>query len=182
MIPRLQTMLWHHNTRVNSHQRWKQMQFRVCFHLWCEQATTMNVTKLEVSWNSWVASSASYIRNLFDFISTYRDVQSPSSCMFLRILLSVPTYVFDSKQILSHYMYKCQKRQYLNAKIYQILLTWWLLLATSLVLGPLKIESIWNDRSTCSLTANCQPHFYFVLWRKKSNALMGLHLSKYFLI
>ena len=33
---RLQTMLWHYNTRVNSHQRWKQTRFRVCFHLWCE--------------------------------------------------------------------------------------------------------------------------------------------------
>ena len=33
---RLQTMLWHHNVRVNSHQRWKQTRFRVCFHLWCE--------------------------------------------------------------------------------------------------------------------------------------------------
>ena len=30
---RLQTMLWHHNARVNSHQRWKQMRFRICFHL-----------------------------------------------------------------------------------------------------------------------------------------------------
>ena len=32
---RLQTMLWHHNARVNSHQRWKQTRNRVCFHLWC---------------------------------------------------------------------------------------------------------------------------------------------------
>ena len=30
MITRLQTMLWHHNTRVNSHQRWKQMLFCIC--------------------------------------------------------------------------------------------------------------------------------------------------------
>ena len=36
MTKRLQTMLWHHNARVNSHQRWKQTRFRVCFHLWCE--------------------------------------------------------------------------------------------------------------------------------------------------
>ena len=36
MKERLQTMLWHHNTRVNSHQRWKQTRNRVCFHLWCE--------------------------------------------------------------------------------------------------------------------------------------------------
>ena len=49
---RLQTMLWHHNARVNSHQRWKQTRFRVCFHLWCELTSTMNVTKWQVSWNS----------------------------------------------------------------------------------------------------------------------------------
>ena len=30
---RRQTMLWCHNARVNSHQRWKQTRFRVCFHL-----------------------------------------------------------------------------------------------------------------------------------------------------
>ena len=46
---RLQTMLWHHNARVNSHQRWKQTRF-VCFHLWCELTSTLNAT--EVSWNS----------------------------------------------------------------------------------------------------------------------------------
>ena len=39
---RLQTMLWHHDTGVNSHQRWKQTRFRVCFHLWCELTITMN--------------------------------------------------------------------------------------------------------------------------------------------
>ena len=39
---RLQTMLWHHNARVNSHQRWKQMRFSVCFLLWCELTSTMN--------------------------------------------------------------------------------------------------------------------------------------------
>ena len=49
----LQTMLWHHTARVNSHQRWKQMRFRVCFHLWCELTNTMNVTEWQVSWNSW---------------------------------------------------------------------------------------------------------------------------------
>ena len=36
MKKRLQTMLWHHNARVNSQQRWKQTRFRVCFHLCCE--------------------------------------------------------------------------------------------------------------------------------------------------
>ena len=43
---------WHHNARVNSHQRWKQTRFRVCFHLWCELTATMNVTEWQVSWNS----------------------------------------------------------------------------------------------------------------------------------
>ena len=52
MNKRLQTMLWRHNARVNSHQRWKQMRFRVCFHLWCELTSTMNVTEWQVSWNS----------------------------------------------------------------------------------------------------------------------------------
>ena len=49
---RLQTMLWHHNARVNSHQRWKQMRLRICFHLWCELTSTMNVTEWQFSWNS----------------------------------------------------------------------------------------------------------------------------------
>ena len=30
---KLQTMQWHHNATGNSHQRWKQTQNRVCFHL-----------------------------------------------------------------------------------------------------------------------------------------------------
>ena len=37
---------------VNSHQRWKQPRNRVCFHLWCELTSTMNVTEWQVSWNS----------------------------------------------------------------------------------------------------------------------------------
>ena len=37
-----QTMLWSHNARVNSHQRWKQTRNRVCFHLWCELTSTMS--------------------------------------------------------------------------------------------------------------------------------------------
>ena len=45
-------MLWHHNARVNSHQRWKQTRFRVCFHLWCELTSTINVTEWQLSWNS----------------------------------------------------------------------------------------------------------------------------------
>ena len=50
----LQTMLRHHNARVNSHQRWKRTRFRVCFHLWCELTSTMNVTEWQVSSNSWL--------------------------------------------------------------------------------------------------------------------------------
>ena len=49
---RLQTMLWHHNARVNSHQRWKQTRLGVCFHLWCELTSTMNVTEWQASWNA----------------------------------------------------------------------------------------------------------------------------------
>ena len=49
----LQAMLWHHYARVNSHQRWKQTRFRVCFYLWCELTITMNVAEWQVSWNSW---------------------------------------------------------------------------------------------------------------------------------
>ena len=45
-------MVWHNNARVNSHQRWKQTWFRVCFHLWCELTSTMNVMEWQVSWNS----------------------------------------------------------------------------------------------------------------------------------
>ena len=45
-------MLWHHSAWVNSHQRWKQARIRVCFHLWCELTSTMNVTEWQVSWNS----------------------------------------------------------------------------------------------------------------------------------
>ena len=39
---RCQTILWHHNARVNSHQRWKQTRFRVCFHLGCELTDTLS--------------------------------------------------------------------------------------------------------------------------------------------
>ena len=52
MKKRLQVMLWHHDARVNSHQRWKQTRFRVCFHLWCELTSTMNVKEWQVSWIS----------------------------------------------------------------------------------------------------------------------------------
>ena len=47
------TMAKNPYARVNSHQRWKQTRFRVCFHLWCELTSTMNVTEWQVSWNSW---------------------------------------------------------------------------------------------------------------------------------
>ena len=64
-------MLWHHNARVNSHQRWKQTRFRACFHLWCELTITMNVTEWQVSWNScntinkqWKYLNARYIAKM----------------------------------------------------------------------------------------------------------------------
>ena len=43
-------MLWHHS--VNSHQRWKQTRFQICFHLWCELTSTIILTEWQVSWNS----------------------------------------------------------------------------------------------------------------------------------
>ena len=44
----LQTILWRHNAKVNSHQRWKQTRIRVCFHLWCELTRTMNMMELQL--------------------------------------------------------------------------------------------------------------------------------------
>ena len=67
---RLQTMLWHHNARVNSHQRWKQTRFRVCFHLWCELTITMNATEWQVSWNSCVDISSKILFNSANFKSS----------------------------------------------------------------------------------------------------------------
>ena len=51
----LQTMQWHHNARVNSHQRWKHTRLNVCFHFCCELTSIMNVTEWQVSWNSFVS-------------------------------------------------------------------------------------------------------------------------------
>ena len=50
---RLQTMLWQHNPRVNSHQRWKQMRFSVCFHLWCEFTLVIRCHSIAWSLFSW---------------------------------------------------------------------------------------------------------------------------------
>ena len=61
---RLQTMLWHHYARVNSHQRWKQTLFCVCYHLRCELTIAMNVTEWQVSWNSW---KSFFGRKILDF-------------------------------------------------------------------------------------------------------------------
>ena len=38
---------------VNSHQRREQTQNCICFHLWCELTSKINVTEWQVSWNSW---------------------------------------------------------------------------------------------------------------------------------
>ena len=45
-VIKCQAMLWNHNARVNSHQRWKQTRICVCFHLWCELTSTMSTIKL----------------------------------------------------------------------------------------------------------------------------------------
>ena len=68
---RLQTMLWHHNARVNSHQRWKQTRFRVWFHLWCELTSTMNVTEWQVSWNSCAAEVRGSLSDFTDFTARF---------------------------------------------------------------------------------------------------------------
>ena len=60
---RLLTMLWHRHARVNSHQRWKQTRFRVCFHLWCELTSTINVTEWQISWNLWFTEQNTYQAN-----------------------------------------------------------------------------------------------------------------------
>ena len=41
-----QTMMWHHDARVNLHQGWKQTRIRVCFHLWGELTSTMSTIDL----------------------------------------------------------------------------------------------------------------------------------------
>ena len=68
----LQTMLWHLNARVNSHQRWKQTRFRVCFHLWCELTSTINATEWQVSWNSCTAFTATWSGGDFFFSTECR--------------------------------------------------------------------------------------------------------------
>ena len=75
---RLQAMLWHHYARVNSHQRWKQTRFRVCFHLWCELTITMNLTEWQVSWYSWAA---------------WILVQMPSPSLFFSVAAKFPFVV-----------------------------------------------------------------------------------------
>ena len=49
----LQTMLWHHSARAIHTKDESKLRFSVCFHLWCELTTTMNVTEWQVSWNSY---------------------------------------------------------------------------------------------------------------------------------
>ena len=74
-------MLWHLNARVNSHQRWKQTRFRVCFHLWCELTNTMNVTEWRMSWNSWMG----WVPVLIDSTAPTSALAPPQPChiMFL---------------------------------------------------------------------------------------------------
>ena len=47
---RLQRMLWHHNARVNLHQRWKQMQFHLCLLsslVWIDSGVVVSQHRLE---------------------------------------------------------------------------------------------------------------------------------------
>ena len=100
---RLQMMLWHHNARVNSHQRWKQTRFRICFHLWCELTSTMNVTEWQVSWNS------SPILNLSQLSSPTTNRSAPCSswsypqCLSLVTLPPCLLLSVDFLHMLSHH-------------------------------------------------------------------------------
>ena len=85
---RLQTMLWHHDARVNSHRRWKQTRFRVCFHLWCELTSATNVTDWQVSWNSWYVKIFGYwifvlIFRGWSFLDIQFDILKPISIVRL---------------------------------------------------------------------------------------------------
>ena len=93
MEKRLQTMLWHPNAKVNSHQRWKQTRFRVCFHLWCELTSTMNVTEWQVPWNPCLGEAVCEIGQCIHLTtrclqSDYRLVSSsrPAMIPILRLM------------------------------------------------------------------------------------------------
>ena len=81
-------MLWHHNARVNSHQRWKQTRFRVCFHLWCELTSTMNVTEWKVSWNSRVCQTVCHTLKLPVGPTSWRFPQDKSNSAIIGLLSS----------------------------------------------------------------------------------------------
>ena len=113
---RLQTMLWDHSAWINSRQRWKQTRFRVCFHLWCELTTTMNVTGRQVSWNSgrcrWKLSVRTHFASKASFaiyLARYR-IKSAAKLSHL-----------SSKQIMV-YMKKC-----MTGSLYSLdHCAWWL--------------------------------------------------------
>ena len=86
---RLQMVLWHYNARVNSHQRWKQTRFRICFHLWYELTSTMNVTEWHVSWNSWNVLVVSPIC-VFYFQSAGMSDVSTLQPRHLHLLATIP--------------------------------------------------------------------------------------------
>ena len=92
-------MLWHHYAGVNSHQRWKQTQFRVCFHLWCELTITMNVTEWQVSWNSW---KSFFGRKTLDF-----EIFAPPG-RFCPPTGKFPSYACAT--LLIRYVFKLQKQ------------------------------------------------------------------------
>ena len=85
---------------VNSHQRWKQTRFRVCFHLWYELTSTMNVTEWQVSWNScYNVSSSPYImynsKQITRAILTYYELLDIKTCN----VIYIPPWQTDRKYI-----------------------------------------------------------------------------------
>ena len=84
-------MLWHHCARVNSHQRWKQTWFRVCFHLWCE------LTPFNRPNHIWYNTLCTNIRKWVFFYEIKRDAITSFMYLILRVRITFShfgTYVF----------------------------------------------------------------------------------------
>ena len=114
---RLQTVLWHHNARVNSHQRWKQMRFRVCFHLWCELTSTINVPEWQVSWNSWYKTKAKFqFRFLYTFEWCFRICQKECGRIFNQIFV-LSYFVSKRRSWLIRHLKVCVKHRTSNHKV-----------------------------------------------------------------
>ena len=83
-------MLWHHNARVNSHQRWKQTRFRICFHLWCESTSTMRCNGM--------TSAMEFIQSALRWARAFKKGAEIEICMKMHLCLSK-----DWKQFSNHH-------------------------------------------------------------------------------